>query len=234
MLSSIFPFFYVWIKSFYTSVLWLTPAQTDTCSIHTLPVACVGVCSSCQWFYLKICSFTGAGKSISTPQDLFRSSGNVIVQWLMVCVVPACFVFSIIVSVKNISKIKSFSRSMCVALIFLAPAREAKMDSFLNSRHSRRVQEVGCQYPLLDQWRHRSEPRWRSAAEPEEEASQSTHPGGAGQLGIWCEIRLHEHEGFLASAIRAGLISGVLWLTGGRRTEQQGRNIARVPNGEDR
>lgn len=184
-------FFNVWIKSFYTSVLWLTPARTDNCSIHTLPVACVGVCVlHASGFIKRICSFTGAGKSISTPQDLFRSSGNVIVQWLMV-LFCSCSLFCFLnhrFSPKYFDDQILFTQSTCVALIFPAPAREAKMDLFLNSRHSGRVQEVGCEYPLPDQWKHGPKPRWRSAAEPEEEASQSAHPGGAGQLGIRCEI----------------------------------------------
>lgn len=75
-----------------------------------------------------------------------------------------------------------FPRSMRVTLIFLGLACTAKMSSFLNCRHSRCIQEVGWQYPVLGQWDHRPQSGWRGTAEPEEEASQSTHPGGAGQL----------------------------------------------------
>lgn len=71
---------------------------------------------------------------------------------------------------------------MCVALIL--PCK-GKVDSFFTCRHAGLVQEVGRQYPVLGQWNHRPESRRRAAAaEPEEEASQSTDPGGAGQLRI--------------------------------------------------
>lgn len=73
---------------------------------------------------------------------------------------------------------------MCGTLIFLALACNDKMNKFFHCRHSRCIQEVGCQYPVPGQWNHGPGSRWRGTAEPEEEASQSTHPGRAGQLRI--------------------------------------------------